>query len=383
MDKPKSHVFFSAYFLYFFSFWMVLAYLPLLFQSYGFSNGEIGFAIGLNSLASILLVIPFGVFSDYSSPKRILRLGAILYASSFLLLIFVDNLGTVSAAMILGGVGAATIRVVVMSLYLKLVDERERGRKVAFIHMGAYVGFALGPLLGGYLYENFGSVVLIRTAFVLSATIIGLTFVVQDAPPVVFSFKGYKSDIRKPEALFLMAVVLFLGTHFGTEQASISLLMQETIGLKKTEIGLVFLVLGLWMAVLVPFAGIVMDKGHRFFLFLLAGLMVSSFFQMMTAWAYSLLSIMIIRVLHTAGDTLAILEADVLTARFFPASRLGGNSGVVFCVRTVAIFLFAALSGWISERWGYEMPFLVNGIMVFAFSLIAFMYLKKLRPPIS
>ena len=362
---------------------MVLAYLPLLFRSYGFSNGEIGFAIGLNSLSSILLVIPFGVFSDYFSPKRVLTLGALLYASSFLLLVSVRNLAAVSAAMVLGGVGAATIRVVIMSLYLKLVDENERGRKVAFIHMGAYVGFALGPLLGGYLYQNFGSSVLIQIAFVLSITIIGLTFFVQDAPPVVFSFKGYKNDIRKPEALFLMAVVFVLGTHFGAEQATISLLMQEVIGLKKTEIGFVFSVLGIWMAILVPFAGIVMDRSRRFFLLLLVGLIVSSFFQMMTAWTYSFFSILIVRVLHTAGDTLAILESDVLTARFFPASRLGGNSGVVFCVRTVAIFLFAALSGWIAENWGYEMPFLVNGIMVFAFSLIALLYVKRLRLHIS
>lgn len=383
MNKPRSFAFFLAYFLYFFSFWMVLAYLPLLFQSYGFSNGEIGFAIGLNSLSSILLVLPFGVFSDYFSPKRILTLGAILYASSFLLLVSVRNLAAVSAAMMLGGVGAATIRVVVMSLYLKLIDKNERGRKVAFVHMGAYVGFALGPLLGGYVYENFGSTVLIQTAFALSVTIIVFTFFVQDAPPVVFSFKAYNSDIRKPDALFLMAVVFFLGTHFGAEQASISLLMQEVIGLKKTEIGLIFFVLGAWMALLVPFAGSIVDKNGRIFLLLLVGLLISSFFQMLTAWTYSFFSIMIVRILHTAGDTLAILESDVLTARFFPAARLGGNSGVIFCVRTTAIFAFAALSGWISEKWGYEMPFLVNGIMVFAFSLIALVFVKKLRAGIS
>jgi MFS family permease len=80
---------------------------------------------------------------------------------------------------------------------------------------------------------------------------------------------------------------------------------------------------------------------------------------------------------HTLGDTLAILESDVLTARFFPASRLGGSSGLLFCVRTCAIFLFAAFSGWLNARWGYKMPFFVNGIMVFAFSLIALLYIVK------
>ncbi|GAF87762.1 unnamed protein product, partial [marine sediment metagenome] len=51
---------------------MVLAYLPLIFKAYDFSDQQIGFVIGLNSLSSILLVLPFGVFSDYFSPKKTL-----------------------------------------------------------------------------------------------------------------------------------------------------------------------------------------------------------------------------------------------------------------------------------------------------------------------
>ena len=378
MTKTRSIAFFSSYFLYFFSFWMVLAYLPLLLQSYGFSDGEIGFSVGLNSLSSILLVLPLGVFSDYFSPKRILTLGAILYAFHFLVLLVARDLLAVSIAMILGGVGAATLRVVVMSLYLKIVDKRERGRRVAFVHMGAYLGFALGPLLGGYLYETAGSSVLILVAFALGGTIVLSTFFIQDAPPVVFSFRDYKDDIRRPEAVFLMAVVFFLGTHFGAEQASISLLMQEIVGLKKTEIGLVFFVLGSWMAVLVPFAGVIMDRKSQVFSLLLAGLLISSFFQIMTAWTYSFFTLLVVRMIHTAGDTLAILESDVLTGRFFPAARLGGNSGLIFCIRTTAIFLFAAFSGWLSHRWGYEMPFIINGIVVFAFSLVALIQRKNL-----
>jgi MFS family permease len=239
------------------------------------------------------------------------------------------------------------------------------------------LGFGVGPLLGGYLYESFGPLFLIRLAFLLSTVIILLTFFLADAPPVVFSFKDYKKDVKEPDALFLIALVFFLGTHFGAEQSSLSLLMKETVGLEKQEIGIVFFILGAWMAVLVPFAGILLDKKHRIFVLLLAGLLISSCFQFMTPFATSLYGLVIIRMIHTLGDTLAILESDVLTARFFPAARLGGSSGLLFCVRTCAIFLFAAFSGWLNATWGYKMPFFVNGIMVFAFSLIALLYIVK------
>jgi len=376
MSRQRSVVFFLSYFLHFFTFWMVLAYLPLIFKSYNYADQQIGFAIGLSSLSSILLVLPFGVFSDYFSPKRTLTIGALCFSGYFLLLVILRDFWSVCAAVILGGVGAATIRVVLMSLYLKLIGSTGRAKKVAFLHLGGYLGFGFGPLIGGYLYEAFGATLMIKGAFALSLIIVLLTLFVEDAPPVLFSFKDYKKDIKEPAALFLIAVVFVLGTHFGAEQTSISLLMKDTIGLNKKEIGIVFFALGVWMAILVPFAGILMDKKHRVFFLLLVGLLISSCFQFMTPFASTLWGLLIIRIIHTMGDTLAILESDVLTARFFPAARLGGNSGVIFCVRTLGIFVFAAFSGWLNQVWGYKMPFFVNGIMVFGFSLIALLYIR-------
>lgn len=359
---------------------MVLAYLPLLFKSYSFTDQQIGFAIGLKSFSSILLVLPFGVFSDYFSPKKTLTLGAICYSSYFLLLVSLRDFSSICFVLVLGGLGAAAIRVILMSLYLKLIDPKGRGKKVAFLHMGGYLGFGLGPLVGGYVYEIYGASLMIKGALVLSIAIIMLTFLLEDAPPVVFSFKDYKRDIKKPDALFLMAVVFVLGTHFGAEQSSISLLMKDIIGLSKKEIGLVFFVLGTWMALLVPFAGVLMDRKRRVFLLLLVGLLISSCFQFITAFTTTLYALLIVRMIHTMGDTLAILESDVLTAHFFPPARLGGNSGLIFCVRTSAIFVFAAFSGWLNHIWSYKMPFIVNGIMVFAFSSMVLLYRNRAYP---
>jgi MFS family permease len=359
---------------------MVLAYLPLILKTYGFTDRQIGFAIGLNSLSSLFLVLPFGVFSDYFSPKRTLNLGAICFCVYFLLLIFLKDFWTVCAAVLLGGVGAASIRVISMSLYLKLIDGTGRGKKVAFLHLGGYLGFGSGPLLGGYLYEAFGVTSMMTLAFVLSMLIVLLTLLLEDAPPVVFSFKDYKKDFKKPDVLFLIALVFILGTHFGAEQSTISLFMKEVVGLQKKEIGLVFFALGIWMSILVPFAGILMDRKHRIFFLLLLGLIISSSFQFLTPFATTLGGLLVIRMIHTMGDTLAILESDVLTAQFFPAARLGGNSGLLFCVRTLAIFAFATFSGWLNQTWGYKMPFFVNGIMVFGFSLAALFYVwRRLR----
>ena len=69
---------------------------------------------------------------------------------------------SVCATLFLGCVGAAAIRVILMSLYLKLVGSKGRVKKVAFLHLGGYLGFGFGPLFGGYLYESFGSALMIK-----------------------------------------------------------------------------------------------------------------------------------------------------------------------------------------------------------------------------
>jgi MFS family permease len=377
MKRGEYILFISSNFLYFFTFWMVIAYLPLLFHAYGFTDTQIGFVIGLNSLSSIILVFPLGIFSDYSSPKKIVVFGAICYSAYFLLLTVVKDFYFICAVVFLGGLGAASISIILISLYLKLIGENDRGKKVSVMHLGCYLGFGAGPLAGGYLYEIVGPVTMFNYAFVLSVVLLLLTFFLRDYPPVVFSFKDYKKDMKDPKALFLIAAVFMLGTHFGVEQSSFSLFMKNNIGLHNTEIGLVFFALGLWMGVLVPFAGKILDRRPGAFLFFALGLFVSSIFQVLTAYTTTFTNLLFIRLIHTFGDMLAILEMDVLTSLFFPAKRLGGNSGILFCVRTSAIFLCAYLSGYLNDTGGYGVSFIVNGIMVFLFSLCALLLIRK------
>lgn len=377
MKRGEYILFISSNFLYFFTFWMVIAYLPLLFHAYGFTDTQIGFVIGLNSLSSIILVFPLGIFSDYSSPKKIVVFGAICYSAYFLLLTVVKDFYFICAVVFLGGLGAASISIILISLYLKLIGENDRGKKISVMHVGCYLGFGAGPLAGGYLYEIVGPVTMFNYAFVLSVVLLLLTFFLRDYPPVVFSFKDYKKDMKDPKALFLIAAVFMLGTHFGVEQSSFSLFMKNNIGLHNTEIGLVFFALGLWMGVLVPFAGKILDRRPGAFLFFALGLFVSSIFQVLTAYTTTFTNLLFIRLIHTFGDMLAILEMDVLTSLFFPAKRLGGNSGILFCVRTSAIFLCAYLSGYLNDTGGYGVSFIVNGIMVFLFSLCALLLIRK------
>ena len=358
-------------FLIYFVHWMVLAHLPVLLKQAGFGDVAIGLAIGVLALSSMLLMLPMGVFSDLFSPKRTLLAGAGCFAVYFLLLPQVTSLTGLLTAVTIGGLGAAALVVVSESLYLKQFGQERRGRSVAIYHCSTYLGFGLGPLMGSFLLRQ-GTAPLYAAAAAGSLLILAVGLYLQDHEVRIFSFREYGEDLREFKPLLLMACIFVMGTHFGVEQTSISLLMSETLQVTPQGIGLYFALVGLWMAAVVPYIGHLHDKRRSVFLFFLGGLALSGLFQALTAWAFDFWSLVAIRLLHTLGDAIALLELSVLTAILFPSRRLGGSSGLLYALRTKATFGAAVLAGSVNRQWSYGASFVANGLFVLCFVVLAF-----------
>jgi len=358
--------------------WMVLALLPLLLKQTGFSDLAIGTAIGTFALASMFLMLPMGTFSDLFSPKRTIMAGAFLYGLYFALLPVISTFLLLLLNMVLGGVGSACPIVVSEGLYLKQFGQMQRGRRISFFQLATYLGFGAGPLIGGLIMQK-SIISLYVVAVCGSLLILAAAFFLHDYEPITFSFTAYRGDIMKPRPLLLLACIFVLGSHFGTEQTSLSLLMETRLGFSPQTIGLVFAGLGLWMAIAVPFIGRWHDRRNSQFLFLLCGLLLSGFFQALTSRAESFAGLLTIRSMHTLGDAFALLELSVLTAVLFPAQRLGGNSGLLYSVRTMATFLAALQSGFVNRLWGYHVSFGLNGLFVMLFALASIAYILTHR----
>ncbi|MFW8600369.1 MFS transporter [Desulfobacterota bacterium M19] len=364
-------------FLIYFCHWMILAYMPVFLKGAGFADFDIGLAISLYSLTSMALMLPMGAFSDVFSPRYTLMAGALLFALSFAALsclathvMFWPLMGAIG----LSGFGVAALIVVSESLFLKIFGQEQRGRRIGMYQFSTYLGFGLGPLAGGYLL-SYAPWALFMGAFVISLLIFAVSWALSDCPPIDFSFRQYIYDLKRPKALLLTACVFVLGTHFGVEQTSFSLLLKENLALSSRTIGMVFTCIGLWMALMVPFVGRLHDRHDSIFIFLLAGLGISGLFQAFTALAGGLLSVIVIRILHTMGDTLAMLELSVLVSMFFPAARLGGSAGFMYAVRTTATFAAALGAGLVNRYWGYPASFLINGIFVMVFAVCSLLFI--------
>jgi MFS family permease len=356
-------------FIFHFIHWMVLAYLPFLFKSYGLTNSMIGTVISLYAISSMVLVLPMGFLSDYFSPKRIIIVGAFLFDLYFLFLLLVKSFPKLIPVALVGGIASAILTTVLYALYLKIIGKDRKGREVALFQLGSYLGYGFGPLAGGVLLSKTQPSTLFTIALILSFALLFTTFFLKDSTPIIFSFKEYHEDFKRLRTLILISGIFVMATHFGVEQSSLTLLMSENVKLSPSKIGMIFCGIGLWMACLVPFAGYLRDLRGKVFTFLWFGLLISGAFQFITGFVSSSASLLLVRILHTTGDTMAILEIGVLTALFFPEHRLGGNSGLLLIIRTLAIFVGAFVAGFLNMKFGYGASFMANGAFVFIFAL--------------
>ncbi len=370
--------FFICSFLLLFLHWMIFAFLPIFLKSAGFGDYHIGIIIGVFSISSILVVLPAGFLSDVVSPKKI------AIASALLLVLYITGLsrfhGYYQLIMLalVGGIGYSALNIVLFSLFLKVMGFELRGKKIAFFQAGAYIGFGCGPLAGGLIIQHYSFDALFTTAILFAFVLFAMTFLLKDSEP----FKSRQSlvqnaSLKDGKILLLLSISLVYATHFGVEQISFSLLMKEKLGFDGNRIGLVFFILGTWMAVLSPVAGHRFDKSRDITMLLITGLASSSLFQIATGFVSSFEQMIAIRVLHTLGDALVILSIGILTSEFFPEHQMGGFNGVVNITRTLGIFIGNIGSGFSNQFLSYDLSLVINGAFILFFTLTVAARIRK------
>ena len=358
--------------LFSFLYWMIFAYFPIFLKSYGIKDTQIGLVIGSYSFAALSLMIPIGLFSDRLSSKKLLLFCSSLFTLHFLALTTAKTFLPILISVILGGFGAGGLIIILPTLFLKYVGSK--GKEIAYFQASSCLGYALGPFCGGILLEHFP----LNSLFYL-AILAGIIFIMDitllpDMPPTVFLFKDYYQDLKNPFVWMLMGSILILGIHFGIERVNLSLYMKIKLNTESFYIGFFFTLIGIWMAIISPPLGYLKGIKNRAFSWLGISLFLSGVFQGITGLTTTFKSFVLVRLIHTTGDSLTLLETSLLTALLFPSQRLGGHSGLLFTIRTGATFLGATIAGIINQNFGYALPFIISGCLSisWAFFLIFF-----------
>ena len=132
-------------------------------------------------LAAAIFLVPFGKIADIYGRKRIFTYGMSIFTTASFLLIFSTSGLMLIVLRIFQGIGAAMIFGTGVAILTSVFPAEERGKALGINVTATYIGYSLGPFLGGFLTSYLGW----RSLFLIS---VPLGFI--DIYFVLFKLKG-------------------------------------------------------------------------------------------------------------------------------------------------------------------------------------------------
>jgi EmrB/QacA subfamily drug resistance transporter len=137
---------------------------------------SLGWIVAAYTMTSVIFVIPFGKIADIYGRKRIYTFGMIAFAVTSLLLAMSNSGVMLIALRFLQGAGGALLTSTSVAILASAFPANERGKVLGINVTAVYLGFSLGPFIGGLLTQYLGwrSIFLIAVPVELIA--IAITF---------------------------------------------------------------------------------------------------------------------------------------------------------------------------------------------------------------
>ncbi len=145
--------------------------LPTLSHDLHASTSQLQWIADAYALVLAVLTLPAGMLGDRYGRKKFLLFALVIFGIASALCAYSTSVGTLIAARLLLGVGAAFILPLGMSVMPVFFEEKERTKALAILMGGVFLAYPLGPILGGWLLTHYwwGSVFLINIPVVLIA----------------------------------------------------------------------------------------------------------------------------------------------------------------------------------------------------------------------
>ena len=254
---PRFVALVSGVTLYFLGLNMTLSVLPLFVEGeLGGTDAQVGIAVSSFGLAAACIRPIIGPLGDRHGRQRLIVSGAIVAGLATIATATATSLGMVIAFRALAGLGEAAVFVGAASAAQDLATDERRGEAASYFSLAIYSSLFLGPPLGEWISETFGT----DTAWVLAgglAIVAASTGIVAPGAPAEPPPKPERRVLLHRAAL-RPGAVLFLGLLGYTGFLAFAALHAEEVGIANT--GTVFTVFALVIIFLRIFAAKLPDQ---------------------------------------------------------------------------------------------------------------------------
>jgi MFS transporter, DHA2 family, multidrug resistance protein len=147
--------------------------LPTLGTDLHASTSDLQWFIDAYSLVLAAALLPAGLLGDRLGRKKVLVPALVLFGVASLACAYSHSAGQLVAARAVLGLGAAVILPLSLAVIPVLFTPAERQKAIAVVMSAVFIGYPLGPILGGWLLDNYwwGSVFLINVPVIAIALV--------------------------------------------------------------------------------------------------------------------------------------------------------------------------------------------------------------------
>lgn len=357
--------------------WAILTYITIYWVDMGYSHLQVGILIAVFPLVSLALMIPFGVFVDRISPKKLILASQFIFALSISGLMMTQDFWLTMLLLAVGGAGNALFNNALPALFYKTLGSSIRGLKLGFFTAGILVGYGLGSLLGGYIYTDFDMNAIFLFALIGTVPMLLLSLLLADVPGTRIKLSDYRADLSSKSVLVFVILVFAFSLHAGAEQSSFSLFLNKDIGMDKEAVGWLYFIHANVMAVLSIVSGYYADRvnsrGKGLAALYYAGIAVSGLTNILLMFTTNFGNVLATRLTHAVGDSLTLVTRSLIVSNLFITTRMGGNLATVQTTVTLGTLCGAIISGAFT---GYATGFAIAG----AAAVLAVIYALIVKP---
>jgi EmrB/QacA subfamily drug resistance transporter len=147
--------------------------LPTLSADLHASTSDLQWFVDAYSLVLAAAMLPAGLLGDRIGRKKLLTVALVLFGVASLACAYSTSTGELIAARAVLGLAAAVILPLSLAVLPVMFTADERPRAIAIVGGATFLGYPIGPILGGWLLDHFwwGSVFLINVPVVVIAVI--------------------------------------------------------------------------------------------------------------------------------------------------------------------------------------------------------------------
>ncbi len=354
--------------------------LPLFIRSMGVPLSTVGFIAAASTVVGIIVSLPFGTLSDIIGRRRVLLMAATVFATAPFMYLLITSPWQLILVRIYHGLATAILGPVAMAAVADTF-EIGRGERMGWYSSATMVGRFLAPSVGGFLIfgDDF------RWVYLADGFSGVLALVVAVRLPLSTATSGSAWEVFKRERGKYGREIVFVFRHrgiletsgieavqyfaFGCLETFLPIYLNESLGYRAWEIGLLFTTQILVATFTKPIMGRLSDRYGRVFM-IVSGLVLGGISIAVMLLSSNYIVYIVLIALFGLGLATVTASTSALVADLSPAQSRGSAMGVFSAIMDIGHSSGPIATGILIGAYSYRLTFASVGVGLIAVSLI-------------